>query len=536
MKKKTGKFLRYFSNWPFPKDEPVTIHWLKSPIMKGQNKQWMMDITFKRISGELVDFPVPWGCLPMLRYGKEFINGLPTGNDLGSTLNLSFSKNARYKIEQAFTAISPKNYKLVTKENLQELCVIIFDEGQTVVIPCIEIIRSFFAVNKLLTYQILQLYNFQDLVTANFENRSVQLEFSRRFSYRSIQKNELIVKILANVLFDTSWNESWRGVFTSRAKKNFADADGLEKVIPLKCIPPVYQNCLWTVRAIKDGKRILVQEIYNTNNNDIGSFDYVGYIHPGSKKKDKNQLINSTKTKETNVEAKIDRDENKAPSNNNNPYLLQNELPVHKDTHVIAIEEIPWAIGKNKTGLSGETEGVAIVRTGQLKRKITVSLNEIGGQGQVQAAEFVALTDKSEIPKGLSSFFKAINATKEINKNIKIDYSIGKVPENSVLAYCKGSSRQYGLVKLSLYEIVGYIMDLDLSDEHGLSTIIFKPKKEGLNLASLVVDLLVENITRQGFWAREKVESINKIKVSWAKHTSLEPEAWGKRLFEKVMG
>jgi hypothetical protein len=535
MKKKHMRFLRYFSKWPFPEDEPVTMYWLKSPVMSGRNKQWMMDIVFKRINGELIDFPVPWGCLPMLRYGKEFINQLPTGNDLGYTLNLSFSENAKYKIEEAYTAISPKNYQLVTKDNLQELCVIIFDTGKTVVIPCIEIIRFFFAVNKLLAYRIIQLYNFQDLVAATAEERTVQLDFTRRVSYRSIQRNPLVVKVLANILFDSFWAESWRGVYTSRTVNIFTNSDNPDRIIPLQCIPPVYQDCSWTVRAINDGKRVFVQEIYALNNNQAGTFDNIRFIHPGSRKRDKRSFINSTKTKGTNVEAKIDRDENKAPSNNNDPYLLQNELPIHKEKHVITIEEIPWVIGTNKTGLSGETEGVTLVKTGRLKRKITVSLNENGGQGEIHAAEFAALTDKSEIPNGLYSFFKAINAIKETHSNIKIDYSIGNVPESSVLAYCGVNSRQYGLIKLSLHDIASYIMELDLSDGHGLSTIIFKLKKEGLNLTSLVVDLLVDNITRQGFWAREKVERIDKIKVNWAKHTSIEPEAWGQRLIKKAI-
>lgn len=534
MKKKPLRFLRYFSKWPFPEDEPVTMYWLKSPTMVGRNKQWMMNIVFKRSNGELVDFPVPWGCLPMLRYGKEFINQLPTGNDFGQTLNLSFSENAKYKIEKAFTAISPKNYQLVTKDNLQELCVIIFDAGQTVVVPCIEIIRFFFAVNKLLAYRIIQLYNFQDLVAAALEERTVQLEFTRRVSYLSVQKNPLVIKVLANILFDNFWNESWRGVYTSRSVKNLASSDYSDKIIPLQCIPPVYQDCSWTVRATHDGKRIFVQEIYALNNNQVGPFDSIRFIHPGSQKKEKKNFATSTKTKETDVEAKIDRDENKAPSNNTDPYLLQNELPIHKEAHVIEIEEIPWIIGKSKKGLSGETGGINVVRTGKLRRKIILSLNEIGGQGEIQAAEFVELTDRSAIPKGLHSFFKAINAIKEKNKNIKIDYSIENVPGNSVLAYYGEKSRQYGLVKLSLYDSVGYILELDLSDGHSLSTIIFNLKKEGLNLGSLIVDLLVDNITRQGFWVREKVEGIDEIKVNWAKHTSLEPEDWGQRLLEKT--
>lgn len=534
MKKKSRKFLRYFSKWPFPEEEQVIMYWLKSPNMTGRNKQWMMDIVFKRANGELFDFPVPWGCLPMLRFGKEFINGLPTGNDVGHTLNLSFSESARYKVEEAYTAISQKNYELVTKENLRELCIVIFDAGQTVVIPCIEIIRFFFAVNKLLTYQIIQLYNFQDLVTATLEDRMVQLEFSRRFSYRSIQKNPLVVKVLASILFESFWNESWRGVYTSWTEKNFINTGGTEKSIPLRCIPPVYQNCSWIVRAIPDGRRIFIQEIYALNNKSEISFDNVRFIHPGSRKKDKKRHVNSTKTKEENVEVKIDRNENKAPTNYNNPYLLQNKLPVHMETHVVTIEEIPWVTENNGTGLSGEPEGVSIIKTGRSKSKITVSLNEIGGQGEVQAAEFIPLTEKSEVPNGLHSFFEAINAIKESNKNIQIEYSIGIVPENSVLAYCKVNSRQYALVKISLYDIAGYIMELDLSDGHSLSTIIFKPIEEGLNLTVQVGKLLVDYITRQGFWARKELEEEKIIKINWAKHTSMVPDEWGYRLLKKI--
>jgi hypothetical protein len=537
MRKKTGMFLRQFSNWPYPEDEPVLLYWFKSPKRLGVNKQWMMDLVFKRANGELSDFSVPWGCLPMLRLGKEFKDGVPTEKvDSGEIYELTFSMNARYKIEQAFTAISRKNYRLITQENLQELCVVISDAQQKIVIPCIEIIRFFFAINKLLAYQLLQIYNFQYLLSATMpEEKKVILEFTRKISYRSITKNPLIVKVLADVLFEPGWNEAWRVVFAAWSEKSSKYPNDDTKRIPLQCIPPIYQNCNWKVRGIKDGDRIFVQEIYDCLNYNPSSFESVGYIHPNSRPKAKTRSTGTVKTKGAKNKVNVDRGQNNSPTNNNMPFLLQNQLPVHQESKQIKIEEIPWGIGNPGNGLGdGEMIGIKIIEKGATNR-ITVSLNENGGPGEVQSAEFVTLSDLNKAPSGLHSFLKAVEAIKEINSQVEISVSIDEVPENSELAYCGINRRKFALVKVMLNNITSYILELDLSDGQSLSTVIFRPILSGVTLGEITMQLLVDNITRQGFWARESVGKIDNIKVTWAKHTTFETDSWGKRLFEKVI-
>lgn len=537
MRKKTGMYLRQFSNWPFPEDEPVLLYWLKSPKRLGVNKQWMMDLVFKRVSGELSDFSVPWGCLPMLRLGKEFKGGVPTEKaDTGEIYELTFSMNARYKIEQAFNAISRKNYRLITQENLQELCVVISDGQQKIVIPCIEIIRCFFAINKLLAYQILQLYNLQYLLTATMpEEKKVILEFTRKISYRSITKNPLILEVLTDILFEPSWNEAWRGVFTAWSETSSKYPNDNTKRIPLQCIPPLYQNCTWRVRGIKDEDRIFVQELYGYLNYNPSPFESIGYIHPNSRPKAKTRGKGTVRTKETTKnKVNVDRGENNLPTNNNMPFLLQNQLPVHQESKPIKIEEIPWGVGKPGNGLGDdEIIGVKMIEKGATNR-ITVSLNESGGPGELQSAEFIGLDDLNQAPSGLQSFLKALEAIKEINNQVEISVSIDNVPENSEIAYCGMNRRKFALVKVVLNSITSYILELDLSDGHSLSTVIFRPMRSEVNLGEIVVELLVDNISRQGFWARESVEKMDNIKVTWAKHTTFEIHSWGKRLFEKV--
>lgn len=520
----------FLEKWPFPTGEPVVLHWIKSPMMKGDEKQWMMDVVFKRPNGTLSDLSVPWGLLPMLRLGKEFIDGFATGcNDIGEVSNISFSDKASLKVEESFTAVSKNRYELSTKNNLQEKCVIIFDGAQTVVIPCLEIIRFFFAINKTIAHKLLQPFDFSELVVASIEDKEVFLEFTRQIPQYIL--SDLFLKFITRTFFDPAWSESLRQIYIEREKQIITTHLKPSNLIPLKCLPPVYKKSIWQVRAIQDGKRIFVLEILKCIDKKPGIFKSIEYTHPGFYSYDKRKhfpapddLINyKNKLKVNRTPA--------GPSGIKNPIIIKNPVPAYIQEEPIEIIKIPYVTkpeGYNSYGI-----GINVGKTKVDKGKaITISFNDEGKQGNSLAAEFIPTEDNVDVPKGLKDFFKAINAIKNLNPNLDISHTINTTPENSALAHCELGLRKYALVRVKNMGSEVYIIEFDLSDGHSISTILFSPAD-----LKFVERLFDEFIIGQGNWAMEKLEKIisaNDIMIDWAKHTSTEPFLWGDRILQKL--
>jgi hypothetical protein len=522
----------FLEKWPFPKGASTTLHWIKSPEMIGEEKQWMMDVVFKQPNGVFKDVQVPWGMLPMLRLGKEFVDGFETGNnEIGDTFNISFSKNTSLKVEEAFSAVSKNRYELRTKNNLHELCVIMFDGVQTVVIPCLEIIRFFFALNKMLALKTLQPFDFSELVAADIKDQEVFLEFTKQIPKYLL--NPMLVKLFARLFADENWFESWQQIYIEREKQITNIHLKSENPISLKCIPPVYKNSIWQVRAIQDGKRLFVLEILRCVDKNPSIIQKVEYIHPRSYIREKTKYFpGSEYSVDYSVKLRVNRTSS-GPKTTKNPLTIENLTPGYIEEDPIEIKEISH---------KSKIEGYSFVGIGINPKKsklgknkdITVSFNDDSKLGNSIAAEFIPTQDDVDVPKGLKDFFKAINIMKRLNPNLEISHSINTTPEYSGLAYCGLGVRKYALVKVTNMGPEVYIIEFDLSDGHSISTILFSPAD-----LKFVERLFNEFIVGQGNWAKEDLEEKiikeEQYKVNWVKHTSKEPHSWGERILQKAV-
>ncbi len=265
----------YFDHWPFPPGESEIVHWYRSPQMTGDDKQWMMEIIFKRPDGSFQELSLPWGTFPKIRLGMEFIDGLGTGvNKVGEDYQFELSARATFRIEKAIT-ISPKIYTLKTRENLSEYCVVIFDKNQTLVIPCLEIIRFFFAINKIIAFRVLQPFNFGDLVSGSIDGKSVFLNYTTKMPRYII--NRFLAKFVAKILFNPAWTEAWKSVYIGREEQILEGSYTSNDRISLRASPPIYSNSVWEVRGLNEGKRIIVMEIIRCIDKNPSPFNQVGY-------------------------------------------------------------------------------------------------------------------------------------------------------------------------------------------------------------------------------------------------------------------
>ncbi len=517
-----------FDKWPFKKDESAILYWLRSPRMKGNHKQWMMEAVFKTNEGILKPVTMPWGALPALRLGMEFKNKRPVRiNNVGKHFKIRFSENVSFNVEEAARSISPKAYPLKNRDNLQELCVVFFDNTNkiTVVVPCLELLRFFFGFNKMLCHQILQPFDMPDIVLAEQDKDKVLLNFQQPVPSSII--NPMLVEIIARILFDQSWTESWNHVYCARENKLESTYKNFEGVIPLEFLPPVFKNCSWDVRGIQDGKRILVLEIMGYRNDNPAPFKKIEYTRP----KPIRRIVRKWKGKKIKTGGGIEGKINRTPVTHKKPYkpvLLKIDMPIHSHSNVLIIEDVTRGVRYITAGRGKPIEGpINPTNTGST----LVSLNDEGGKGEIQAAEFVPFDEDLEGPNGLKDFLLTIRLLKKLAPELAISVFFNKVPIQSPLAFCGSMRRDYVWAKIkNLNNQEISIIEFDLSDGHGISTpIIFSPVDQ-----RLIYKLLVYYIVRPGNWDKQKFKRNKELKLIWAKHTSIDLVHWAEKFLRKI--
>jgi hypothetical protein len=519
----------YFDHWPFSPGESEIVHWYRSPQMTGDDKQWMMEIIFRRPDGSLQELNLPWGTFPKIRLGMEFIDGLGTSvNKVGEDYQFELSDRATFRIEKAIT-ISPKIYPLKTHENLREYCVVIFDKALTLVVPCLELIRFFFAVNKIMAFRVLQPFNFGDLVSASIDEKSVFLNYTKKMP--SYILNRFMAKFLAKILFNPSWSEAWKSVYIGREEQMLDGSLACKDLIPLRAYPPVYSNSAWEVRGLNEGKRIIVMEIISCIDKNLSPFNQVGYNKHFNIYTQEHVKHYSKKTKSLiNHETKAKISRSKIGSKNGgNPILIRSGMPLHEEEEKILIKEN--RIEDTIDGIKWTMVPVGVNPEKDKLKDIKVSFNDESRKGTLPAGEFFSIVDirDKSIPQGLRKFFDALNFMKELDEELSIDYSIDIVPAESVLSYCGINPRKFAFVEIKSSGKLVYIIEFDISDEHNISTLIFSPNKLGMPN-----EIIRQYIIGQGNWAKEKLKENKDVLFDWGKHTSSDYIFWGKRLYDKI--
>lgn len=164
-----------------------------------------------------------------------------------------------------------------------------------------------------------------------------------------------------------------------------------------------------------------------------------------------------------------------------------------------------------------------------------VSLNEKAGKGTIPAAEFVSINQLTSPKPGFNRFFGAIKMMARLNKSFRINYEMHTMPKNSSLAYCKGAPRQYVLVRVDYMGCTAYILEMDLSDGHGISTLLFRQIDVNKDIKDLVEELLVSYIVKSGSWDKRGLKGLSELRISFAKHTSADELALGIRFKKKII-
>ena len=515
-----------FRNWPFAPNEIVTLHWLRSPYHVGSKKQWQMRAVFRREDGTLRDVAVPWGALPALCLGLPFSDGKHVReHPYGDTRRIHFDSSP--KVGLCGARQIPRDYPLRNHVNLAERCVFIRNRNEVIIVPCLEVIRAYFGLNRMMTAELLRPDSFNGVCSTTLRDGEVHLDFSDKVAPHSVS-SDLVAQRIALIHFAPEFDAAWKQVWGSAAPRGGADIRQGEPAHPLQVMPPVLAGSTWDIRGKTFGPITLVLEIKGIIFGGRSPISQVSYSHPriNDYEGEGGGGTGGTWTVEEPVEVSI-APQPKPPKDLTAPRMVRSRFTPANFAEPIPVEKL-------KQTLQGGNGGS---RPSGVRHKpvpsAEVTFYEEAGVGELPAAEFVSVGSRANLSpcfKNLFDAFKCIN-------DVKLDVHEGEAPEGCLLPSLpktSGNPRPYVVVSVLFSGRRFFLLEVDGQNDHGLSTLLFLLSPDELSVAVFSERILKEGIAAGGHWDREKLKALfQKGRYQLAKHTQTSPpyHNWGMRLF-----
>lgn len=528
-------------SWPYPAGMPAHLYWVKSPMQVGREKQWHQKVLFHGQNGEYHERVLPWGMIPALKLGIQFVDGEPSGRSsagelkefrLGDSATCRFTSSAYLRNEWLD---SVREYR---RQLLLEHCVCIEDGETRLWVPCVEVVRAFFAINKQLAYLLLDPLGLSKICASEMEDSKVRVHFNKVMPVASL--NKILAKRVAMIRHHSPWDDAWRQVW-NRSIKNPGEPTVYSH---LYCCPPTVGGSTWSVRGVPCESGFFVLEIRGIRTRAKLPFDEVAYTHPHMKfSPDGGESAESGdgngrgggSREEHGDDGEIDAS-TLSPKGSRNPRHCSMSVSSMAFGNSVKVSK---RLGEGRPvprrrKASAGTEGR---ETGEIgggpKSPVHVSLNDNAGIGVVLAAEFKPIEKIVDVPPGLKPFIAAVKGMKKV----KVACAIEAVPNESPLAKLHEGQRYFALAYVRAFGRwpgEGYVLEIDSSDNHRVSTLVFQSKGDvdGIDAAK---KFLIECFARAGHWTSDALEKGKVLqKHELVRHRLIAPIRWGQRLRSKI--
>ncbi|MDR3579212.1 MAG: hypothetical protein P4L44_04520 [Oryzomonas sp.] len=528
-------------SWPFPAGMPAHLCWVKSPRQVGRDKQWQQKVLFQGQNGMFHERMLPWGVVPALKLGVQFVNGEVSGRSsagdvkvfrLGDTATCRFTSSDYLRNEWLDRV---REYQ---RQLLVEHCVCIEDGETRLWMPCIEVARAFFAINKQLAYLLLDPMGLSKICSSELEGGKVRVHFNKEMPVASI--NKLLAARVATIRHHAPWDGAWRQVW-NRSIKNPGEPTVYSQ---LYCCPPTVNGSTWSVRGIQCENGFFVLEIRGIRTQAKLPFDEVAYTHPhltfspdGGESAEACDGSGSGggSREEHSDDGEIDSG-TLPPKRSRNPLhgpMAVSFMEFGNGVKVLRHCGEGWPKPRRSKVPEGGEGGEVEVTATKLKGPVRVSLNDDGGLGEILAAEFKPIEELVDVPPGLKSFITAVKGMKKV----KVACTIKAVPDESPLAKLHDGQRHFVLVHVRAFGRwpgKGYVLEIDSSDGHRVSTLVFLPKGD-FHALDTANKMLKECFAKGRYWTSDTIKNEETVlKYELVRHRLLEPVHWGGRLRSKI--
>lgn len=523
-------------NWPYPSDVPAYLYWIKSPMLvKDENgTKWLTKILFVGENGVPHVRHVPWGALPELKLGSMYQGGVSMDAlQPGEVREFQLGSAVKIRKTSADWIHTPWIERVRDHERklLFEQCVEIRDGSTVLVVPCVEIVRSFFAINKQLAYLLLEPSGLTRCCASTLKDGWATLDFNGEISLSALTPT--VVSRIAAILHHRRWWDCWQHVWNSSKKSTPKNQQGKAQplYLQLESLPPIYDNCLWSVRGEEFSDGFFVMEIVGVQTRQSLPFHTVSFSHPRLKDVGETLRSRGTVAERNDAAAEAEIDSGTAgPRGQSDPYMSTIHITSIQFGKSVQVRR-KLRDSEDSSRVSPEDRQPARPNPGADAPE-KVSLNDEGESGTVPAGEFHPLESLSNVPGGLKPFFTAVGEMQELEATVSCD--VQPVPDASRLARLGDLARQFAIVQVVYKSRCGYLLEVDSSDGHSISTMVFAPR-ENVTAMEMACNLLSDHLAGRGHWNLASLDEYEGCHYDLAKHTSPSPKFWGNRLLSKII-
>lgn len=502
--------------WPFNENEVVELYWLCSPYM-NKNKQWMIKAVFKS-GNKIKSVEIPWGTLPYLRLGQKYKNGSICDSYIRGFSGEVNIKNEKIEICSSFDMPYKLYYFYKNIEyGTQKVCK--FQVGKvTYFIPCIEIVRSFFAKSKTLANYILKPNGLDFLIEdSKIIEESLYISLSIEIPQRIATKET--AAHLGWIKYNAEAFKSWCSVYS-----NIYDNEGIKNRF-IELLPPIKENCYWKYRGINIENCVLILELTEFSNIRT-PFKYVKYSHPKIEKSKVFEVVNKFRfsNKEKGLTFEMSEDK-KAEGTRMGQQQYDLQLPSTKflfedikSVEKITDTEREVYIGTKIISKNSERG----VKDGTVAK---VSTEDWIGTGKIAPIEFRSLEIVTgQKGKGLEDFYKIIQYIKDNYKEFDISMTEIFLPEGKKFShYPDGDRRNCSVVKVQHKLKMCYILEVGRNDNWSISTLFVRTSFSEFSNQEfeVIIQRIIEDlVNNNGHWNSDTLNHNKKFEFYKMKHTA----------------
>lgn len=545
------------SKWPFNPDEVVTLKWIKSPYRNNKNK-WILPIVFQDNCETIVNYEANWELISWLRIGQRFKNGrqkLTTKEGEVLFLTIDGSKGDIYLMESVGGLLSIEELDIN-----REYIWVLREKNVTIIIPCIEIIRSFFTPNTILANALLKPNGLDFIVQPTFNSNVLRLEFDESIPSHIINDSFVmfIAWLVSNKKAKEAWNSILLNIIPDGALGNyiynslFEDSPELQSKY-IKAGLPIEGLCTLEVRASIKDNLIIVYEIISIEGLSL-SYDNVSYSHKPIVKRQRYDVIPKIKRNrlpqknKRPVEKKLTDDNPRYKSRVNQINIAPTTMVFNKNIELIQMSDIIFKpmlkevpnnrklnkkerrlkeIAEHKANSAGQLKNDLKEQCHLVNSEALFSSSEVfyDGDPQIKPIEFQGLNvNQINIVNGLEHFCNMAELLPKIDARLKIlDLKIMQLPGTKGFSIKEdGTPRNFALVTLTNGGRNTYILEIERLKKINLSTLLIWPKEAKLlnehEVEAFLNELLIKLLRNYGKWDKEYLKTNPKTVIKTTKH------------------
>lgn len=536
--------------WEFEKDEKMRLYWLCSPF-RDETGRWTIKAVFvpnacktfnptatgllfdKTVKSDYYVSEFPWGVLPNLRVGKIYTDGLIEDDFPKVTIGSIFVPNIQNgRICKAFD-IPVELYDFFKDKQMGQEKIWRFQvEDKIYFLPCLEIIRAFFATSKTFTNQLLKPHGLDSLIIEeNCNEGQLTITLSHEIP-KAIVKDEQVTHLLW-VYYNETARSSWQSIYNnlfSKAIKISPDnpVKMLSEGLPLELKPPLVGSCHLNFTGTTLDKYCLIHELLSIEGFPEIEFEKINYSHASFRGQGKNNKTGEGKGGFP-VKGKgcfVQDSPRRRVKTETNQSVVEAISTVFGFSKLPNIER--YSLSPSKIPLEQENEVDKVAHP--LGTSSITNEDELVGTdesylgGEVRPVEFGGLQlRESEDYTGLNDFLKTLDYIAKLNPQLSINRNIYNIPGSSLFCFREQNiKRNFAVAYVSKKSIQPvYIFEVARHDEWRVSTLLlqFHPKIEKKDkISKILLSTLEDMVKNNGHWQVETLEQSSDLKFIRIKH------------------